>query len=179
MEYLTLQDIPHRQYNSIQSHRMASQPAERPLGSMHAAVSYSHSSYLSVSSRTFPDTSRQLPPIPSFEPSPSIWQRHLCPNEHIPSLDLNRLEDPGMDERSRPALDDPTVKQSSRPDVRHYNHRHARNSSTALEHSLCDISLTNSQNAQMRSSPPIQPNEHAFNDKLPSFSEVWSITHET
>ncbi|OAL01059.1 hypothetical protein IQ06DRAFT_136706 [Phaeosphaeriaceae sp. SRC1lsM3a] len=68
MEYLTLQDIPHRHHNSMQSHRMASQPPERPLGSMHVA------------------------------------------------------------------------------------------------------------NAQMRSSPPIQPNEHAFNDKLPSFSEFLDTT---
>lgn len=68
MEYLTLQDIPHRQYNSMQSHRMASQPAERPLGSMHVA------------------------------------------------------------------------------------------------------------NAQMRSSPPIQPNEHGYSDKLPSFSEFLDTT---
>ncbi|KAH7410157.1 hypothetical protein DE146DRAFT_604174 [Phaeosphaeria sp. MPI-PUGE-AT-0046c] len=106
-------------------------------------------------------------------------ERQLCPNERIPSLDLNQLDDGKKDLRERfprPALDDPAIKQQSLPTVRHYNHRHTRNSSTALENNLCDISLTNSQNAQMRSSPPIQPNEHAFNDKLPSFSEFLDTT---
>ncbi|KAF1915813.1 hypothetical protein BDU57DRAFT_450235 [Ampelomyces quisqualis] len=54
--------------------------------------------------------------------------------------------------------------------------RRARNSSTSIEDELCDIFLTNSQNAQMRSSPPIQPNEHGYADKLPSFSEFLDTT---
>lgn len=191
MEYLTLQDIPHRQYNSIQSHRMASQPAERPLGSMHVAVSDSQSSHLSNSSRPFSDSSRRLPlpPIRSLVPSLSRESEPLLPTEHIPSLDLNEpgvstidsqyRSDPAGGKRKRPAMDDPSVKEASRPIVRHYVYRHLRNSKTAYEDDLCDLSLTNSQNAQMRSSPPIQPNEHGFNDKLPSFSEVKSITRRT
>lgn len=36
MEYLTLHDIPQRHYNPTHSHRMASQPSERPMAQMAA-----------------------------------------------------------------------------------------------------------------------------------------------
>ena len=61
MEYLTLQDIPHRYYDPLHSRSMASSHSERPLGNVAAAVSDARS--LSAS---FPSSSPRLlhPPIP-------------------------------------------------------------------------------------------------------------------
>lgn len=66
MEYLTLQDIPHRHCNPLHAQRMAStHPSERPLGSMAAAVcdSYGTSSSFSVSSSSSHSSRSSLPTL--------------------------------------------------------------------------------------------------------------------
>jgi hypothetical protein len=179
MEYLTLQDIPHRQYEPLHSHRMApSQPTERPLGSMAAAVSRTPS----------PDPRPRGPPTLSFS---------YLPAPRVVASRQERDSEPFSSSRSRPCnCSDcrPLPPAESLPELRerhpvfgqHFTsaahaitNRRARNSSTSIEDELCDIFLTNTQNAQMRSSPPIQPNEHGYADKLPSFSEVHFCSSET
>jgi hypothetical protein len=161
MEYLTLQDIPHRQYNSLNSHRMASShSSERPLGSMVAAVSehpnHSSSSSLPVSlgeSHSYSHSSLRLP---------------------LPPTSIN----PGQEDRTgrsawrQPAQFLPAPRPSAQATPQSSDCYLNRSSTSSVKNELSNIFLTHSQNAHMRSSPPIQPNEHGYADKLPSFSEV-------
>ena len=163
MEYLTLQDIPHRQYDPLHSHRMASsQPTERPLGSMAAAVSptSSHTEPRDQPTRSFsfpylPEPRQERDSGPSISPHPQPCNCSNCSDFMAPSIYFRAGFGHGLTRHARKQM-----------------HRRIRNSRTSFEDDLCDIFLTNSQNAQMRSSPPIQPNEHGYADKLPSFSEV-------
>jgi hypothetical protein len=134
MEYLSLQDIPHRQYDSMHSHRMTSISSERPLGSMAAAVS-PHSYLPPPLSPLLPFRSLLLPPM-----EPRSAKRKAM---SLPSIPLELQE-----------------------------HRRQKRRCTGLEDDIRDKWLSGTQNAQMRSSPPIQPNERVMADKLPSFSEV-------
>lgn len=155
MEYLTLQDIPHRHYNPVHSHSMASsQSTERPMGSMVAAVSETSTPSSSAESRRLPSPHSSLP-LPSSVAAPerSSFATNWHPDNHPVAEG-----DP-----SRPFI-------SSLQPRRDY--QLARQHSTYLENDIRDKFLTSFQNVHMRSSPPIQPNEHGYADKLPSFSEV-------
>jgi hypothetical protein len=141
MEYLTLQDLPHRQHDSLHSHRMTSISGERPMISMAAAVS--------------------SPPSPFVRGRPS--SRQLSRAAPYPSRDM-RSASPRQDHHRA----NPFTTSHEQPYVDHYRLTHTRSE----EESLRKHALNSQQNAQMRSSPPIQPNESGYADKLPSFSEV-------
>lgn len=81
MEYLTLQDIPHRYCDQMHSQRMSlSHPAERPLAHMAAAVSEAHDS-----SRSLPLLSSSLSP-----PTTSLLCTQRPPSGQTGSNDDNR-----------------------------------------------------------------------------------------
>jgi hypothetical protein len=145
MEYLTLQDIPHRHYNPLHSNNMASA----------AAVCSSSSS---LPSRTIDAPILPPPPTPPPPPSvevprPSSFPTNWHPANHpVAEGDRPRTFISGSQQR--------------------FSHEIDRKNITYLEHEIRDKYLTSIQNVHMRSSPPIQPNEHGYPDKLPSFSEV-------
>jgi hypothetical protein len=162
MEYLSLQDIPHRQYDSLHSHRMApSHSSERSLGSMAAAVSQdpenpsSSSNHLS-SGRGGHHSNSSLPLLPPPHTFTSSTTRH---KHYTRGSTWTHSSSPHS--LSMPPIQAPHLPADPRP-----------MSSSSMENDLSNLFLTHSQNAQMRSSPPIQPNERGYADKLPSFSEV-------
>jgi hypothetical protein len=120
MEYLTLQDIPYRQYNPSHAHRMAnSHTSEGPLGNMNTAVRHpiSYSNYYD----------RKL--VARFMPYAFCLRSS------------HRTSDSGI----------------------------------FVADSGANQELIAAQN--IRSSPPIQPGEAGYADKLPSFSEVCNKHH--
>jgi hypothetical protein len=221
MEYLTLQDIPHRHCEPLHSRKMtSSHSVERPLANMVAAVSEVDDSL-----------SSPLPPVPALPPflepalsapRPSLpgaysyygntpSSRGSASEPHVPAPSLHhiqlrshsvRCQSPQEDGRQQPvALSQPfhyedrrrTSSPMSRtrlsPSPCTYSRRLSPDevkevrdttfppadtlaSTGKLELRNSSSTLTDSQNHNMRSSPPIQPGEQAFPGKLPSFSEV-------
>jgi hypothetical protein len=140
MEYLSLQDLPHRQHDSLHSHRMTSLSGERPMGSMAAAV--------------------------SNPPSPLVYRRHS-------SRRLSRAAPyPSRERRSASPRNDHRANSFAEFHEKYCVEFHRLARTRSEDETLRDHALNSLQNAQMRSSPPIQPNETGFADKLPSFSEV-------
>jgi hypothetical protein len=124
MEYLTLQDIPYRQYQPSHAHRMASShTSEGPLGSMNTAVRHPDSSDDTFDRSTL---KRFLPLAFTSYPEPPPKRLNLGFRRDTP--DSHEYQD-----------------------------------------------LISAQN--IRSSPPIQPGEVGYADKLPSFSEVCNKHH--
>jgi len=190
MEYLTLQDIPHRHCEPLHSRKMTSaHPAERPLANMVAAVSQEPESPSSLHEPT-PIPPRFLEPAlhdpfrVHGQESATLRARasepFACPRapaqyyghphfadalgENARSLALPRSY--SLPTRRRSHSPEPRMLPASRlptttPDT--VDGDELRPSSTTL---------TESQNHHMRSSPPIQPGEQNFPGKLPSFSEV-------
>jgi hypothetical protein len=167
MEYLTLQDIPHRQYDPLHSRSMASSKStERPLG-LADAVSKQH-------------------PLPSTFLKPSSPWRHSppTPHEHKPFSDPPKPHP----HRTLPLPIRLATKEMlynlSRELLHHYTKGLKKGSgSQTREYVTCNsvedelrqhsIKLTQfNQNLHMRHSPPFQPGEQPYPDKLPSFSEV-------
>jgi hypothetical protein len=140
MEYLSLQDLPHRQHDSMHSHRMTSLSGERPMGSMAAAV--------------------------SKPPSPFVSKRHS--SRHI----SRAAPYPSRERRSASPRKEHRANSFAEFHEQYYLEHHRFTRTRSEDQSLRDHALNSLQNAQMRSSPPIQPNETGFADKLPSFSEV-------
>lgn len=195
MEYLTLQDIPHRHCDLLHSRRMtASQSSERSLGNMVAAVSDCHNSSPSLPSSPRPPGPAQLPNpsggsltlcpscLPSTQTGSAIEQRAVPPAEQLirlPSLtELEKLpvREPNGSLLSlgpRNSYPLPSLISSACHTARDdpfTASRHSQRASRAMSHS--NSILTDQQNHHMRSSPPIQPGEQNHPGKLPSFSEV-------
>lgn len=174
MEYLSLQDIPHRQYDPLQSRRAA--PSERQVGSMADAVSHDKLSC---------DPSRPLPPSPHSFRAPPTCSR--------------RISSQWDGQLSHMAL--PLPNKRARPSSVHEDYDHARRPSNARRgsffwksafqdeevevdtfsnaieddlrrYSILTASLIRKQTHYMRNSPPLQPGETG--SKLPSFSEAFS-----
>jgi hypothetical protein len=145
MEYLTLQDIPHRHYNPLHSHSMASASAvcSSPLNS--------HITYPIIL------------PLPATPPPQSAEAKGpLCfPSNWHPT---NHPTAEGDSRRS-------SISSTQQRSIYLIN----RKNSTYHENDIYDKFLTSFQNVHMRSSPPIQPNEHDHANKLPSFSEVCCV----
>jgi hypothetical protein len=170
MEYLTLQDIPHRHYNPLHSHRMSSsQYTERPMGSLAAVCE----TFLRVDSQEMTArTSSHLPPL-----SPRI-QSTVVASAPILGQERNTRRYSSFPTNWHPlhhplAYDDQNFGRRwlSAADAEP-RYLQARAQHTFNKNDIRDKFLMNLQNTHSRSSPPIQPNEHGFADKLPSFSEV-------
>lgn len=193
MEYLTLQDIPHRHYDPVASHRMtSSQSSERSIGSMAAAVSPLQQSLVSPTS-----------PIPSMDlPAPAVrpiseWDTlHQLRRNEQPrrrpsreraslrssrSLEFDQLasvrRDEDLDRMLRRRLPSPdpyydqgghTYSRRSDPFASPFSRNGSRNDIRQV--TSYRRTLTSEQNHHLRSSPPIQPGEHQVS--LPSFNEV-------
>jgi hypothetical protein len=215
MEYLTLQDIPHRQYDPLHSRRMASsQSTERPLGMADAVSEYRPSSTghfrRSRSPRSLPSlipsdfnlnlvqecptkqcTSPCQQDHPSCPASATYHEtqhvsghhcspnKHLCPSHNsthhgspyrpLPVLSLGTFSTYSTSRSTSHSFGTENVSEVSRGRAREYPF--TRNS-IEDEFRKYSIKLTRKQNRHMRNSPPFQPGEQAYPDKLPSFSEV-------
>lgn len=194
MEYLTLQDIPHRHQNPMHSHRMASQPSERPTGNMAAAVcEYSHLieppsdspalflppilnrkhyDYASYSkSEVGTATSRSLPNLPLHHIDLPVLAEVPCSR---PASPHRRLED-DLFRFSLEADMSPTIPKHSpiKPNYASYASTACSPSARKRYNAWCDAK-TAIQNHLQRNSPPLQPGEQNFPGKLPSFDEVGS-----
>jgi hypothetical protein len=164
MEYLTLQDIPHRHYNPLHSHSMASsQYTERRMGSL-AAVRESLPQ--PVSPGTVARAPIHLPALSSLAPSP-------------PSLGQESTTEPTSSfPTTRHPSHHPLPSDGTNSTLRRFSaegkhtYLKLREQNTYHENAILDTFLMNLQNPNSRSSPPIQPNERGYADKLPSFSEV-------
>lgn len=185
MEYLTLQDIPHRNCNPVHSHRMASQSSERPVGHMAAVCGYS-----SLSTPLPNPPNPLLPPVPyslSYDYACRIESFQRAATRPIKSLRLITLPKP-------PAAARPTSKCMPRRfegDLFRYSlecdmdplKRRDRGLSATRSSSpdsreaytaWC-MAKIRKQNHLQRSSPPLQPGEQNFPGKLPSFDEVSTV----
>lgn len=185
MEYLTLQDIPHRHCNPVHSHRMASQSSERPLGNMVAAVCKFFDSF-----KPLPDSPLLfLPPIHHARRYDFASHIESTPDQNIP---LRNIILPELADVPRPTsihthrgFECDLFRSSLKSDMDHTFHDYASYANSAERsqsmrkryYSWCNAK-TKSQNQLQRSSPPLQPGEQNFPGKLPSFDEVGS-THET
>ena len=184
MEYLTLQDIPHRHCEPLHSRKMtSSHSAERPLANMVAAVSHDHFSPFSISQSPpspHPPHPPPPPPPPPHAVEPCVGLKctiNLPPTPFsYTSSQLPKSINPDGQERPDyhlpPILTSSTSSSSSSssspPIVQLGAHDHHSKRTFAPP----NINLTGSQNHHMRSSPPLQPGEQNFPGKLPSFSEV-------
>jgi hypothetical protein len=144
MEYLTLQDTPHRHYNPSHSHSMASVAAVRSASPLLSQPT--NPPLLPLLSSPF------RPPAVEARGSSSFPTNCHPANLPVAEGDAPRSIVSGSQQRDNYEID--------------------RKNSTYLENEIRDKFLTSLQNVHMRSSPPIQPNEHGYADKLPSFSEV-------
>ena len=216
MEYLTLQDIPHRLYDPLHSRRMAhSQSTERQVGGMAVAVSpQPPSSLLLPSPRRLSGRRPQLPPLTALAPhDPDLGQErpterrtppptfvHYGPsstalNESTNDYDPTQSYPPIIPTEycdtcsahtpQRPSSPDRRRKSPSFRRIKHTFHcagvtitiddqAHEYPYMNAIDVELREKATNLTEYQNMRSSPPIQPNEHAYADKLPSFSEVCS-----
>jgi hypothetical protein len=154
MEYLSLQDIPHRQYDPLHSHRMA-HSSERQVGSMAAAVSPDiFYQFSAPPSPNLPQRSASLSPPHSYLhlPPPKTGPR---PSPVFP--DYDRARHPSRcGSFSHRGYETQTFPAAMEDDLRRYSSK--------------SLNLTKEQSQFLRNSPPIQPGEPT--DKLPSFSEV-------
>jgi hypothetical protein len=193
MEYLTLQDIPHRHCEPLHSRKMnSSHPVERPLANMVAAVSEDQDSLFSITPSA-PSPPRFLEPAlrdPFRSDGKNTPMRARASEPSAYSSD-HYFGHPML--ISTRGLDDyagsPTLPRSySLPTRRRSPYQeimllpdpllslapdemgeHRDQTQPPVRSSTI---LTESQNHHMRSSPPIQPGEQNFPGKLPSFSEV-------
>jgi hypothetical protein len=195
MEYLTLQDIPHRHYDPLHSSRMASsQTIEKPLG-MADAVSQTYESPLSplslavklalsrpiISMKQEARTERPASPCQhgiDRERSSHGLHHHHHHHHHTMKHSFVPLAYP---DRQLPVPALLMDKYTICPEEHSYrNHLdvHPRFHNTRFsskEEDLSQYAAKNTnviQNHHMRHSPPIQPGEPQQPDKLPSFSEV-------
>jgi hypothetical protein len=188
MEYLTLQDIPHRHCNPVHSHRMASQSSERP-GTHMAAVRCIYS---------YPPESDSTPSsllLPMHEPLVSYG--YASRHDSIERAKVLAMDSSGPQELKEitlpmhppPPASPHTPEHQSRgdalfmssleSDMNIWNHddppiRATRPGSSDEQHRYNDwaITKTESQPHLQRNSPPLQPGEQNFPGKLPSFDEV-------
>lgn len=186
MEYLTLQDIPHRHCNPVHSHRMASQSSERPVGHM-AAVCDTFSSHCPPSS---------TPPLALLPPHQPLIYYAYAPRDHR-SIERDLIERKGPPEplqqivlpRLLPSSSPlPTSVPQDAGDLefrvalkgdtdpsKHVNlhSAHLEVDTRTKKHFLSWLDTkTSSQTHLQRNSPPLQPGEQNFPGKLPSFDEV-------
>ena len=164
MEYLTLQDIPHRHYNPLHSHSMASsQYTERRMGSLAAVC---ESPPPPVSHDAVARAPLHLPPLSSLAPSSSDSGQE--------STTEPRSSFPTTWHPSYHPLASDVTNSTRRRFSQEAEHTYLQNreQNTYNENAIRDTFLMNLQNPNSRSSPPIQPNERGYADKLPSFSEV-------
>jgi hypothetical protein len=162
MEYLTLQDIPHRHCNPSHSHRMASQSSERPMGNPVAAVcEYSDLPALLLDVPTL-----FLPPVfllPRYD--------YVCPTHSLQHRGAHRdLFRTSLESDMSPAIPKHIcgTLYSTRSSKQQHDYSSGHNADTK----------TKQQNHLQRSSPPYQPGEQNFPGKLPSFDEV-GLSHIT
>lgn len=187
MEYLTLQDIPHRHCNPVHSHRMASQSSERPVGHMAAVCDTSSSPSDTYSSPPY----ILLPPheplvcydfasrIDSIERAAVLARRSPSPQSlreiTLPTILPSPLVLPPPEHQlagvgpflgaleadmdiSKHGVPISATRACS-PESRD-RYKSWRNTKNLLQSHL------------QRSSPPLQPGEQIFPGKLPSFDEV-------
>lgn len=183
MEYLTLQDIPHRHCNPIHSHRMASQPNERPVGQMAAVREYSSCSSPSPSTTFF------IPPPPK-----PVSYECTCRNESLErtasmlDLPLLLIKLPESSTPPPPAIVCThrrlkgeffrlSLKFDMKPrsDYASFASRPETSPTKREEYNAWALTKTREQNHLQRSSPPLQPGEQNFPGKLPSFDEVSTL----
>ncbi|UPX10603.1 homeodomain super, variant 2 [Ascochyta rabiei] len=120
MEYLTLQDIPHRHCNPVNSHRMASLSSERPVGHMAA-------NHLQRSSPPLQPGEQNLPgKLPSFNEFVQTTIERTPP--HTPSRRNDSTEN---SPRVRPQFDDVAWSDSKRRRVDTLGDIYARPSNAA------------------------------------------------
>jgi hypothetical protein len=188
MEYLTLQDIPHRHCNPVLSHRMASQSSERP-GTHMAAVRRNYS---------YPPESDSTPPsllLPMHEPLVSygyasrhdsivraeVLAKHSSGPQELKEITLPIRPAPPASSHTpeHQTRGDSLFMSSLESDMNILNHddppiRATRPGSSDEKHRHNDwaITKTESQPHLQRNSPPLQPGEQNFPGKLPSFDEV-------
>ena len=169
MEYLTLQDIPHRHCEPLHSRKMtSSHSAERPPANMVAAVSEDAFS-LSTLSLSAPAPSRAVEPFFGLKRTlPGEGKLKLPPTPF--SFTSSKLpQSTNMEGQERLSFHLPALPTSPPlllvdPDTNQFRGQRSFASWKTY--------LTGSQNHHMRSSPPLQPGEQNFPGKLPSFSEV-------
>jgi hypothetical protein len=169
MEYLTLQDLPHRHYSTLGVRNMSS-PLDRRdemTGALPALAAVCEAqSCLPLPSQTPPPAYLPLPP--TFLP--------------FPPAPLPPLYFPDPPPRKRPRRDPPTPPEvAERPrrallEIRPYAYHNP--SRTLSIENICnheDPQNDNiSQNHHIRNSPPFQPGERPAQHSLPSFSQVTS-----
>lgn len=155
MEYLSLQDIPHSQYEPLHSRRMA-HSVERQVGSMAAAVSHEPPTTLLHDAPRGSSHARDQPPLsclhlppPHKRPRPSPVLRPSHPISRNSRMGSYTWTSPEGDPR-----EEDTYPNAIEEDLRRYS-------------SGRPVNLTEEQSQFMRTSPPIQAGE-----KLPSFREV-------
>lgn len=190
MEYLTLQDIPHRHCNPVLSHRMASQSTERSVGHM-AAVCNIYSSPEPISTPHSTPPSFVLPlhqplvcygyasSIDSFERATALARRSSSSHElkeiTLPETLQSPLSFPAP-EKQFPGVGNFLCALEGDMDVRKHGYpisitRECTPESRERYIFWCNTKTT-SQSHLQRSSPPLQPGEQSFPGKLPSFDEV-------
>jgi hypothetical protein len=162
MEYLTLQDLPHRHYSTLGVRNMSS-PLDRRdemTGALPALAAVCEA--------------QSFLPLPSQTPSPA----YLPP----PPAFLPFLHFPDPPPRKRPRRDPPSPSEvAERPRralleiIPHACHDPSR--TLSIENICNHEDLQNdsiSQNHHIRNSPPFQPGERPAQHSLPSFSQVTS-----
>jgi hypothetical protein len=193
MEYLTLQDIPHRHREPLHSRKMnTSHSAESPLANMVAAVSHDSASSSSLASPSPLSAPLFLEPALKA-PSPALPDTFRTSGQAFARGDKAHgvMDQHNQDTMLPRSLAFPHhQRHTSPPQPRRQSNLHSIITPHPLEQdrSLDDSdacprqsqrppphsssTLTEPQNHHMRSSPPIQPGEQNFPGKLPSFSEV-------
>ena len=175
MEYLTLQDIPHRHCNPVHSHRMASQSSERPVGHMAAVCP------TSFHSTSFPNSPCLSPPyLPSLCYAYAYRSQSLdraAVRRKLPSLKAIELPALPKSPSSPPAQRCPTSECKAFYNTLNNDMAISQNATLPAaerkEYVSWSETKTSSQNHLQRSSPPLQPGEQqSFPGKLPSFDEV-------
>lgn len=180
MEYLTLQDIPHRHCSTVHSHKMAPQSSERSAGHMAAVCNiYSSDSPLSSSPHHL-----LLPPH-----QPLVCYAYASPiasnNEQQPPPALKEITLPELSKRLLPhhtyAPQDTRDKyflvslegdaDPSKP-ANLLSATQPGDLQILTQHLSWYNAKTRMQTHLQRSSPPLQPGEQNFPGKLPSFDEV-------
>lgn len=186
MEYLTLQDIPHRHCNPVHSHTMASQSSERPVGHMAAVCEYP-----SLSTPPPDSPTALFPPVPSpfsYDYACRIESLQRASEQPIRPLILITLPEASTAPRPAPTcmhrrLQGDLFRYSLECDMdplkRDYDMSAICPSSpdSREAYTAWCKAKTRSQNHLQRSSPPLQPGEQNFPGKLPSFDEV-STAHD-
>lgn len=180
MEYLTLQDIPHRHCNPVHSHRMASQSSEMPVGHMAAVCD----TYSSSSSPTPSPPHLLLPPHQplvcySYASRIDSLERAAAQSD-IPPTQLRAITLPELPNSPNP-LPSSTLqlfecvpfRGSLESDMSPFKHNYASYAARACSPTARDNHIswyntkTTPQSHLQRSSPPLQPGEQNFRGSFP------------